>query len=102
MRGSVAITRRANRMRDSLFVAALGLMVAPPAANPANPLSAWPPPAPSRLEFQVPAAQLPFDLAAYRRAAWEHAGRPWLERYAGLKWNATSAKWELDQTWQFG
>jgi hypothetical protein len=35
----------------------------------------------------------------YLQRAWEIAGRAWLQRYSGLKWNDKIGNWELDPQW---
>jgi hypothetical protein len=38
----------------------------------------------------------------YLRKAWEVAGRGWLQRYSGIKWNEGRKNWELDLQWPPG
>jgi hypothetical protein len=50
------------------------------------------PPAPSPLSRAVV-----LDTLKYLRDAWSATGRPWVARYAGLRWSAGT--WSLDATW---
>jgi hypothetical protein len=50
--------------------------------------------------FRVRRAAPPDPLdRAYLLALWEHAGRPWLERYGGVSWDGARHTWLLDTAW---
>lgn len=38
----------------------------------------------------------------YLRKAWELAGRAWLAKYSGVRWNDEARKWQIDQQWPYG
>lgn len=38
----------------------------------------------------------------YLHKAWEIAGREWLSRHSGVRWNDGARKWEVDQQWPYG
>ncbi len=43
----------------------------------------------------------PYLNYAYLRRGWEVAGRAWVERYSGLRWNDRAKSWELDRQWPY-
>lgn len=38
----------------------------------------------------------------YLHKAWELAGRSWLAKYSGVRWDNGARKWQVDQQWPYG
>lgn len=38
----------------------------------------------------------------YLHKAWELAGRAWLTKYSGVRWNNEARKWQIDLRWPYG